>query len=132
MKFKKKYIRISYTSTISYTNPSLTHFKIPQNVLDKNTQRIPPLLNQHLIQINCKTYNSTSMQRHLFAPTNIISILVYSKKHFYDFQARKNGAESTSLSPRKKHTCGDPRIRVIPLSTEASLHLQGLSQPIHL
>ena len=32
----------------------------------------------------------------------------------------------------KKHMCGDPRIRVIPLSTETSLHLQGLSQPIHL
>ena len=48
------------------------------------------------------------MQRHLFSPINIISILLYSKKHYDDFQARKNGAESPSPSPRKKARVDTP------------------------
>ena len=65
-------------------------------------QNTPPSLEQHFNRINNLTFNSTSMHKHLFSHTNTISVLLNSKKHMDDFQARKNDADNPSPSPRKK------------------------------
>lgn len=69
-------------------------------------------LNWQVIKLNNNTHNSNLYPKaSIFYKKNALSIFLYKKKHYDDFQARKDGGESTSPSPWKEVRLDTPGFR---------------------